>query len=75
PATSYALEPYQQQAGVASALAGFIQMAGGSSASLLMMALPLAEKDALALMMLAGAALTFLAWRCSKKMRGSLTAL
>ena len=44
PATSYALEPYQQQAGVASALAGFIQMAGGSSASLLMMALPLAEK-------------------------------
>jgi len=75
PATSYALEPYQQQAGVASALAGFIQMAGGSSAGLLMMALPLKEKDALALMMLAGAALTFLAWRCSKKMRGSLTAL
>jgi DHA1 family bicyclomycin/chloramphenicol resistance-like MFS transporter len=75
PATSYALEPYQQQAGVASALAGFIQMAGGSSAGLLMMALPLKEKDALALMMLAGAALTFLAWRYSKKMRGSLTAL
>ena len=75
PATSYALEPYQQQAGVASALAGFIQMAGGSSAGLLMMALPLAEKNALALMMLAGAMLTFLAWRCSKKMRGSLTAL
>lgn len=75
PATSYALEPYQQQAGVASALAGFIQMAGGSSAGLLMMALPLTEKDALALMMLAGAALTFLAWRCSKNMRGSLTAL
>ncbi|UQY42580.1 multidrug effflux MFS transporter [Erwinia sp. PK3-005] len=75
PATSYALEPYQQQAGVASALAGFIQMAGGSSAGLFMMALPLKEKDALALMMLVGAALTFLAWRCSKKMRGSLTAL
>lgn len=75
PATSYALEPYQQQAGVASALAGFIQMAGGSSAGLLMMALPLAEKNALALMMLVGAALAFLAWRCSKKMRGSLTAL
>jgi DHA1 family bicyclomycin/chloramphenicol resistance-like MFS transporter len=75
PATSYALEPWQQQAGVASALTGFIQMAGGSSAGLLIMALPLKEKDALALMMLAGAALTFLAWRCSKKMRGSLTAL
>ena len=75
PATSYALEPYQQQAGVASALAGFIQMAGGSTAGLVVMALPLAEKDALALMMLVGAALTFLAWRCTKKMRGSLTAL
>ncbi len=31
PATSYALEPYQQQAGVASALQGFIQMAGGAA--------------------------------------------
>ncbi|MFG1172372.1 multidrug effflux MFS transporter [Erwiniaceae bacterium CAU 1747] len=75
PATSYALEPYQQQAGVASALAGFIQMAGGSSAGLLVMMLPLAEKSALALMMVAGALLAFIAWRCSKKVRGTLTAL
>jgi len=75
PATSYALEPYQQQAGVASALAGFIQMAGGSSAGLLMMAIPLDEKSALALMMLVGAALGFAAWRCSKTVRGRITAL
>lgn len=75
PATSYALEPYQQQAGVASALAGFIQMAGGSSAGLLMMALPLSEKTALALMMLVGAVLAFTAWRCSKSVRGRITAL
>jgi len=75
PATSYALEPYQQQAGVASALAGFIQMAGGSSAGLLVMALPLAEKSALALMMVVGALLAFAAWRYSKKVRGTLTAL
>ncbi|BCQ40225.1 Bcr/CflA family drug resistance efflux transporter [Erwinia rhapontici] len=75
PATSYALEPYQQQAGVASALAGFIQMAGGSSAGLLVMALPIAEKSALALMMAAGALLALTAWRISKKVRGTLTAL
>ncbi|MFH8134706.1 multidrug effflux MFS transporter [Pantoea osteomyelitidis] len=75
PATSYALEPYQQQAGVASALQGFIQMAGGAAGSLLMVALPVAEKSALALMMLAGAVLALIAWRCSKKMRGTLTAL
>ena len=75
PATSYALEPYQQQAGVASALQGFIQMAGGAAGSLLIVALPVAEKSALALMMLAGAALALIAWRCSKKMRGTLTAL
>ncbi|WP_312837016.1 multidrug effflux MFS transporter [Pantoea sp.] len=75
PATSYALEPYQQQAGVAAALQGFIQMAGGAAGSLLMVALPIAEKSALALMMLAGAALALIAWRCSKKMHGTLTAL
>lgn len=75
PATSYALEPYQQQAGVASALQGFIQMALGAAGSLVMVALPIAEKSALALMMLAGATLVFIAWRCSKKMRGTLTAL
>ncbi|WP_437610646.1 multidrug effflux MFS transporter [Erwinia sp. V71] len=75
PATSYALEPYKQQAGVASALAGFIQMALGSSAGLLMMAIPLSEKSALALMMVVGAILAFIAWRCSKTARGTLTAL
>lgn len=75
PATSYALEPYQQQAGVASALAGFIQMAGGSSAGLLAMALPLNEKLALSTMMIVGAVLAALAWLCSKKVRGTLTAL
>ncbi|MDW8846346.1 multidrug effflux MFS transporter [Erwinia sp. MMLR14_017] len=75
PATSYALEPYQQQAGVASALAGFIQMAGGSSAGLLAMALPLSEKLALSAMMALGAILAALAWRYSKKVRGTLTAL
>lgn len=75
PATSYALEPYQQQAGVASALAGFIQMAGGSSAGLLAMALPLNEKLALSTMMALGALLAGLAWVYSKKVRGTLTAL
>lgn len=75
PATSYALEPYQQQAGVASALQGCIQMAGGAAGGLLFMALPLTEKMALAGMMLLGSLLAFIAWRCSRKMRGSLTAL
>ncbi|MFU9136074.1 multidrug effflux MFS transporter [Erwinia tasmaniensis] len=75
PATSYALEPYQQQAGVASALAGFIQMAGGASGGLLVMALPIAEKSALGVMMLAGSVLIALAWIYSKKVRGTLTAL
>lgn len=75
PATSYALEPYQQQAGVASALAGFIQMAGGSSAGLLAMALPLSEKLALSAMMTLGSVLAALAWLYSKKVRGTLTAL
>jgi DHA1 family bicyclomycin/chloramphenicol resistance-like MFS transporter len=75
PATSYALEPYQQQAGVASALAGFIQMAGGSSAGLLAMALPLSEKLALSAMMTLGAGLAALAWVYSKRVRGTLTAL
>ncbi len=75
PATSYALEPYQQQAGVASALAGSIQMAGGSAGGLIAMALPLAEKVTLALMMIIGALLIFTAWRMSKKVRATLTAL
>ena len=75
PATSYALEPYQQQAGVASALQGFIQMAGGAAGSLIVVALPMAEKLSLTLMMLLGAALAFLAWRCSKNMQSRITAV
>lgn len=75
PATSYALEPYQQQAGVAAALQGFIQMAGGAGGSLAIMTLPIAEKSALALMMVSGAALALVAWRYSKKMRGTVIAL
>lgn len=75
PATSYALEPYQQQAGVASALQGFIQMAGGAAGSLVIVTLPLAEKMSLAWMMLLGAALALIAWRCSKTIQGTLTAL
>ncbi|CCP03413.1 Putativefamily MFS transporter [Erwinia amylovora Ea644] len=75
PATSYALEPFQQQAGVASALAGCIQMAGGASIGLLAMVIPVAEKPALCLMMLAGALLAMISWRMSKSVRGTLTAL
>jgi DHA1 family bicyclomycin/chloramphenicol resistance-like MFS transporter len=50
-------------------------MAGGSSAGLLAMALPLNEKFALSAMMIIGAVLTSLAWISSKKVRGTLTAL
>ncbi|CAO96592.1 multidrug effflux MFS transporter [Erwinia tasmaniensis] len=75
PATSYALEPYQQQAGVASALAGCIQMAGGASAGLIAMTLPVAEKSALGLVMVVGALLALVAWRVSQSVRGTLTSL
>jgi hypothetical protein len=56
-------------------LQGFIQMACGAGGSLMIVALPVAEKSSLALMMLLGAALALIAWRCSKKMHGSVTAL
>lgn len=75
PATSYALEPYQQQAGMASALQGFFQMAGGAGGSLCMLALPLTPQHALSLMMLIGAVLAFIAWRCSHSVKGTLTEL
>jgi len=39
------------------------------------MALPIAEKSALALMMAAGALLALTAWRISKNVRGTLTSL
>ena len=75
PATSYALEPYQQQAGMASALQGFFQMAGGAGGSLCILALPLTPQHALSYMMLLGAALAFIAWRCSHSVKGTLTEL
>lgn len=73
PATSYALEPYQQQAGMASALQGFIQMAGGAAGSLMMLALPLRPQHALAWMMLIGALLALAAWRCTRYVKGTVT--
>ncbi|MBW5408100.1 multidrug effflux MFS transporter [Morganella morganii] len=66
PATSYALEPYSDNAGVASALAGFVQMAGGAVFGLLAIASPLPPKAALAVVMLCGALLAWNAYRVSK---------
>ncbi|KGD73157.1 MFS transporter [Tatumella morbirosei] len=75
PATSYALEPYQQQAGMASALQGFIQMAGGAGGSLAILTLPVDPRSALTLMMLTGAVLAMIACRCSHRVKGTLKAL
>ncbi|MBS0970874.1 multidrug effflux MFS transporter [Nissabacter archeti] len=75
PATSYALEPYGSEAGVASALVGFVQMAGGSVLGLAAMALPLSPKLSLAVMMLAGCLLALRARLLSKQLRGTLTSL
>jgi len=50
-------------------------MAGGSSAGLVAMALPVNEKLALSAMMIIGAVLAALAWICSRNVRGTLTAL
>lgn len=75
PATSYALEPYGNEAGVASALVGFVQMAGGSVLGLAAMALPLSPKLSLAVMMLAGCLLALRARLLSKQLRGTLTSL
>ncbi|CAK9884883.1 MAG: Multidrug resistance protein MdtL [Candidatus Erwinia impunctatus] len=72
PATSYALEPYQHQAGVASALAGFIQMAGGSLIGIVTMMLPFSEKGMLLITMLVGSGLIFCAYRCSKQVKALL---
>lgn len=72
PATSYALEPYANEAGVASALVGFVQMAGGAGLGLLAMALPIAPKLSLAIVMLAGCLLAWQACRASKHVRGTL---
>ncbi|CNH98997.1 putative multidrug resistance protein [Yersinia massiliensis] len=72
PATSYALEPYANEAGVASALVGFVQMAGGAGLGLLAMALPIEPKLSLAIVMLVGCLLAWQARRASKHVRGSL---
>lgn len=75
PATSYALEPFAAEAGVASALVGSVQMAGGALLGFIAMALPLQPKLSLALVMLAGGCLAMLARRASKTMTGRLTRL
>ena len=72
PATSYALEPYANEAGVASALVGFVQMAGGAGLGLLAMSLPIEPKLSLAIVMLAGCLLAWQARRASKHVRGNL---
>ncbi|MDN0125277.1 multidrug effflux MFS transporter [Yersinia aleksiciae] len=72
PATSYALEPYANEAGVAAALVGFVQMAGGAGLGLLAMALPIEPKLSLAIVMLAGCLLAWQARRASKHVRGTL---
>ncbi|VEA66206.1 multidrug resistance protein D [Serratia plymuthica] len=72
PATSYALEPYSNEAGVASALVGFVQMAGGAVLGLLAMAMPLQPKLSLALVMLAGCLLALHARQRSKQIKGQL---
>ncbi|MBT0729393.1 multidrug effflux MFS transporter [Rosenbergiella nectarea] len=75
PATSYALSPFQHNAGVASALLGFIQMAGGAGGSLVVLLSPLSPYVALAIMMLLGGLLATIAWLTSLKIKGSLTSL
>jgi len=74
-ATSYALEPYAEQAGVASALVGFVQMAGGAALGLTALSLPLQPKLALALVMLVSGLLAFNARQQSKKISGQLQSL
>lgn len=66
PATSYALEPFSKEAGVASALVGFIQMAGGATLGFIAMALPLQAKASLAIVMLIGGCFALVARKASK---------
>lgn len=75
PATSFALAPWQHRAGVASALLGFIQMTGAAGGSMLILALPLTAKHALAIIMLIAALITCYAWRTSLRIRGIATPL
>jgi DHA1 family bicyclomycin/chloramphenicol resistance-like MFS transporter len=74
PATSYALEPYSSEAGIASALVGFVQMAGGAGLGLLAMALPMQPKACLGVVMLTAFVLAWSAKRRSKKLKTILTA-
>ncbi|WP_265694258.1 multidrug effflux MFS transporter [Providencia rustigianii] len=66
-ATSYALEPFGNEAGAASALVGFVQMAGGAALGLCAIALPMAPKLSLALVMLAGCVFGIIARKTSIK--------
>lgn len=75
PATSYALEPYANEAGIASALVGFIQMAGGAALGLTAMALPLPYKVSLALVMLCAALIAVHARWLTRNIKGSITSL
>lgn len=75
PATSYALEPYANEAGTASALVGFVQMAGGAGVGLAVMALPLSPQSTLAISMLCATLLALRAQRLSVVARGTITAL
>lgn len=75
PATSYALEPYSSEAGIASALVGFVQMAGGAGLGLVAMALPLPPKASLALVMLSAFILAWTAKMRSRKMKGKIASV
>lgn len=67
-ATSFALEPFEKEAGTASALVGFVQMAGGATLGLLAINSFLPEKLALAIMMLLGCIIGFVARKASLKL-------
>lgn len=67
-ATSYALEPFGNEAGTASALVGFVQMAGGAGLGLLAIALPIAPKLSLAIVMLIGCIFGLVARKTSLKL-------
>lgn len=67
-ATSYALEPFGNEAGTASALVGFVQMAGGAALGLLAIALPIAPKLSLAIVMLVGCIFGLVARKASLKL-------
>ncbi|MEH2921212.1 multidrug effflux MFS transporter [Samsonia erythrinae] len=75
PATSYALEPYSREVGIASAMIGFIQMAGGAALGLGAMAIPLPSKLSLALVMLCATLLAIRARLLTRYHKGSLTSL